>query len=98
MTRPDRIGKKSVSVTVTVEKWKKLRHIVTETERPAGDLISEAIDDLAVKYPTPPVSQSRSQPLPRSRIASASISAVPVPMAVGIASTVTNSASRPSAR
>ncbi|MGA8756589.1 MAG: hypothetical protein WB611_09685 [Stellaceae bacterium] len=54
MTRPDRIGKKTVSVTVTVERWKKLRHIVTETERPAGDLISEAIDDLAVKYPTEP--------------------------------------------
>ena len=54
MTRPDRIGKKTVSVMVTVEKWKKLRHIVTETERPAGDLISEAIDDLAVKYPTTP--------------------------------------------
>jgi hypothetical protein len=39
---------------VTREKWKKLRHIVIETERPANDLIDEAIDMLVEKYPTPP--------------------------------------------
>jgi hypothetical protein len=50
MTRPDRLGKKTVSATVTIEQWKKLRHVVTETQRPASDLISEAIDDLARKY------------------------------------------------
>jgi hypothetical protein len=45
-----REGKKTVSATVTVEKWKTLRHLVTETERTANDLITEAIDDLAAKY------------------------------------------------
>jgi hypothetical protein len=50
MTRPDRLGKKTVSATVTVAQWKKLRHVVTETERTASDLISEAIDHLAEKY------------------------------------------------
>lgn len=54
MTRPDRIGKKTVQALVTVEKWKTLRHIVTETQRTADDLLSEAIDMLAEKYPTPP--------------------------------------------
>lgn len=48
--RPDRAGKKMVGAWVTKEKWKTLRHIVTETERTAGDLIAEAIDDLAAKY------------------------------------------------
>jgi hypothetical protein len=52
--RADRQDKKLVSAWVTREKWKKLRHIVTETERPANDLIDEAIDMLAEKYPTPP--------------------------------------------
>jgi hypothetical protein len=50
MARPDRQGKKLVGGWVTVEKWKTLRHLVTETERTANDLISEAIDDLAQKY------------------------------------------------
>ena len=62
MTRPDRIGKKTVSATVTVEQWKKLRHVATETQRPASDLISEAIDDLAKKYgeePKLPTGRSR---------------------------------------
>ena len=55
MTRPDRIGKKTVQALVTVEKWKKLRHIITETQRTTDSLITEAIDDLADKYPaTPP--------------------------------------------
>lgn len=50
MTRPDRQGKKSVQAFVTVEQWKKLRHIVTETQRDGSSLISEAIDMLAEKY------------------------------------------------
>jgi hypothetical protein len=50
MTRPDRQGKKSVQGFVTVEQWKKLRHIVTETQRDGSSLISEAIDMLAEKY------------------------------------------------
>lgn len=53
MTRPEREGKKQVSAFVTVEKWKTLRHIVTETERTANDLIGEAIDLLAEKYGQP---------------------------------------------
>jgi hypothetical protein len=53
MTRPDRIGKKTVQALVTVEKWKKLRHVVTETQRTGDDLLSEAIDMLAEKYPPP---------------------------------------------
>jgi hypothetical protein len=61
MTRPDRQGKKTVQATVTVEKWKILRHIVTDTERTASDLMSEAIDLLAVKYgePAPPRAAAR---------------------------------------
>jgi hypothetical protein len=55
MTRPERQGKKQVSAFVTVEKWKKLRHVVTETERTANDLLSEAIDMLAEKYGTGPI-------------------------------------------
>jgi hypothetical protein len=35
MTRPDRIGKKTVQAFVTVEKWNQLRHIVVETQRTA---------------------------------------------------------------
>jgi hypothetical protein len=31
MTRPDREGKKLVGAWVTVEKWKKFRHLVTDT-------------------------------------------------------------------
>jgi Ribbon-helix-helix domain len=54
MTQPNRIGKKNLSVTLTHEKWRKLRNIVTDTERPATDLIDEAIDMLAEKYPTTP--------------------------------------------
>lgn len=54
MTRPDRIGKKTVQALVTVEKWKKLRHIVTETQRTGDDLLSEAIDMLGEKYPATP--------------------------------------------
>jgi hypothetical protein len=53
-----------VQALVTVEKWKKLRHIVTETERTGDDLISEAIDMLAEKYPTPPTG---SRPTRRAR-------------------------------
>jgi hypothetical protein len=56
MTRTDRIGKKTVQALVTVEQWKKLRHIVTETQRTGDDLLSEAIDMLAEKYPTQPTS------------------------------------------
>jgi Ribbon-helix-helix domain len=56
MTRSDRLGKKTVQATVTVEKWRKLRHLVTETQRPASVLLDEAIDLLAEKYgqPKPP--------------------------------------------
>lgn len=45
-----REGKKTISAPVTLEKWKTLRHVVTETQRTATDLISEAIDMLAEKY------------------------------------------------
>jgi hypothetical protein len=50
--------------TRTVEKWKTLRHLVTDTERTASDLIAEAIDDLAAKYgePKPP----KAAPRPRT--------------------------------
>jgi hypothetical protein len=58
---PYREGKKTVSATVTVEKWKTLRHLVTETERTANDLLAEAIDDLAVKY------RARRQPKAKRR-------------------------------
>lgn len=68
MTRPDRIGKKTVQALVTVEKWKKLRHIVTETERTGDDLLSEAIDMLAEKYPTAPATG----PKPARRVRSPS--------------------------
>jgi hypothetical protein len=54
MTRPEREGKKQVSAFVTVEKWKTLRHLVTDTQRTANDLIDEAIDLLAEKYREPP--------------------------------------------
>ena len=54
MPRPDRVGKKTVQAFVAVSKWKKLRHIVTETQRTGDDLLSEAIDMLAEKYPTTP--------------------------------------------
>jgi hypothetical protein len=50
MPRADREGKKQVAAFVTVAKWKTLRHIVTETERTADNLIDEAIDMLAEKY------------------------------------------------
>lgn len=59
MPRADRIGKKTVQAFVTVEKWKKLRHIVTEQQRTGDDLLSEAIDMLAEKYPTPPPSGAK---------------------------------------
>lgn len=59
MTRPDRIGKKTVQALVTVEKWKKLRHIVTETQRTGDDLLSEAIDLLAEKYPPTPTGSAK---------------------------------------
>ena len=49
---------------VTVEKWKQLRHIVTETQRPASDLIDEAIDMLAEKYRTQP---QEPKPKPKRR-------------------------------
>ena len=44
MPRPDRI-KKTVQAFVTVEKWKQLRHIVTEMQRTAARLITQAIDN-----------------------------------------------------
>lgn len=50
MTRPDRQGKKAVQAFLTVEKWKTLRHLVTDTERTANDLLDEAITLLAEKY------------------------------------------------
>jgi hypothetical protein len=40
---------KAVQAFVTVEKWKTLRHIVTETQRTANDLIDEAIEMRAEK-------------------------------------------------
>jgi hypothetical protein len=54
MTRPEREGKKQVSAFVTVEKWRKLRNVATKTTRTQTDLLTEAIDDLAMKYGTEP--------------------------------------------
>jgi hypothetical protein len=62
MTRPEREGKKQVSAFVTVEKWRKLRNIATNTERTHTDLIAEAIDDLAAKYGEPQRSKVRQAP------------------------------------
>jgi hypothetical protein len=64
--RPDayREGKKTVQAVVTVEKWKTLRRVVTETERTANDLLGEAIDMLAEKYgeqPQPPTGKRTSR-------------------------------------
>jgi hypothetical protein len=67
--RPDREGKKMVGAWVTKEKWKTLRRIVTETERPANDLITEAIDMLAEKYggqPQEPTGSKKSHQRDRS--------------------------------
>ena len=50
---------KTVQAFVTVEKWKALRHIVTETQRTGDDLPSEAIDMLAEKYPTTPAATAK---------------------------------------
>jgi hypothetical protein len=49
-----REGKKTVSATVTIEKWKTLRRVVTETQRTANDLLDEAITLLDEKYGQPP--------------------------------------------
>jgi hypothetical protein len=54
VTRPEREGKKQVSAFVTVEKWRKLRNVATNTDRTQTDLIDEAIDLLAEKYGTGP--------------------------------------------
>jgi hypothetical protein len=59
VTRPEREGKKQVSAFVTVEKWKTLRHMVTDTQRTANDLLDEAIDMLAAKYGERPKSPKR---------------------------------------
>jgi hypothetical protein len=59
MTRPEREGKKQVSAFVSVEQWKTLRHIVTDTQRTANDLIDEAITLLAEKYPTHPATGAK---------------------------------------
>jgi hypothetical protein len=66
MTRPDRLGKKTVQATVTREEWKTLRRIVTDTERPATDLIAEAIGMLDKKYPAKPQEQP-TEPTGRKR-------------------------------
>jgi hypothetical protein len=50
LTRPDRENQKFVGGYVTVEKWKTLRHLVTDTQRTANELIDEAITLLAEKY------------------------------------------------
>jgi len=39
-----------VQAFLTSEKWKTLRHLVTDTERTANDLLAEAISLLAEKY------------------------------------------------
>jgi hypothetical protein len=64
--RPDRENKKLVGAWVTVEKWKTLRHILTETQRTANDLIGEAISLLAEKY-------GAQQPPPTGKVAAAVI-------------------------
>jgi len=67
MARADRIGKKTVQAFVTVEKWKQLRHIVTETQRTGDSLISEAIDMLADKYGEQPKEPGGSKKSHRQR-------------------------------
>jgi hypothetical protein len=66
MTRPDRENQKFVGGYVTVEKWKTLRHIVTETQRTANELIDEAITLLAEKYRDQPTAPSRKKTSRRS--------------------------------
>jgi hypothetical protein len=56
-----------VSAFVTVEKWKTLRHVVTETERTANDLLSEAIDSWPEKYGTGPAQPTGRRPSGGSR-------------------------------
>jgi hypothetical protein len=59
-----RDGKKQVSAFVTLEKWRTLRNVATKTERSQTDLLTEAIDDLAVKYgeqPHPPTGKKTSR-------------------------------------
>ena len=53
MPRPERQRKKQVSAFVTLEQWRTLRNIATNTERTHTELIAEAIDDLATKYAEP---------------------------------------------
>jgi hypothetical protein len=70
MTRSDRIGKKTVQAFVTVEKWRKLRHLVTDTGRTGDDLLSEAIDMLGEKYgeqPKEPGARKASRQAPKPR-------------------------------
>jgi hypothetical protein len=46
--------KKTVQAFVTVEKWKQLRHIVTEMQRAADSPITQAVDMLDDRYPAQP--------------------------------------------
>lgn len=53
-----------VGAWVTVEQWKKFRHLVTDTRRSGTVLIDEAINMLAEKYaeqPKEPSSKKRSR-------------------------------------
>ena len=45
-----RQGKIGVQADITLDKWKALRHLVTETRRSANDLIDEEISLLIEKY------------------------------------------------
>jgi hypothetical protein len=60
-TRPDRIGKKGVQAFLTVERWRMLRHLVTDTERNASDLLDEAIKLIDEKY------RKRPEPTPKGK-------------------------------
>lgn len=65
---PDREGKKQVSAFVTVEKWRTLRNVATNTQRTATDLLTEAIDVLAEKYADrPPADRPPADRPPRPR-------------------------------
>jgi hypothetical protein len=66
MTRPDREGKKGVLTYVSLEEWKTLRHLATETERSADDLMREALTLLIDKHhpQTQPTRNGKKTPHP----------------------------------
>jgi hypothetical protein len=69
MAREDRANKKLVGGWVTVEKWKKFRHLVTDRQSTTSDLIAEAVDLLGEKYSEQPQEPGRKKTSRRSHSA-----------------------------